>query len=86
MTSLGKLGGIISTPILNHPESAILAVNAVRELPRYIDGELQPRSIMNLSISVDHRIADCDDERRDALGQTRGQLAGAQCDTGRDET
>jgi pyruvate dehydrogenase E2 component (dihydrolipoamide acetyltransferase) len=58
ITSLGKLGGVASTPILNHPESGILAINAVRELPRYVEGALQPRSIMNLSISVDHRIAD----------------------------
>lgn len=58
ISSLGRLGGIVSTPILNQPESAILGVNAIRELPRYVEGELQPRSIMNLSISVDHRIAD----------------------------
>lgn len=61
ITSLGKLGGIVSTPIVNHPEVAILGVNAVRELPRYVGGELRPRQIMNLSISVDHRIADGQD-------------------------
>jgi pyruvate dehydrogenase E2 component (dihydrolipoamide acetyltransferase) len=58
ITSLGKLGGVASTPILNYPESAILGVNALRRLPRYVDGELMPRDVLNLSMSVDHRIAD----------------------------
>jgi pyruvate dehydrogenase E2 component (dihydrolipoamide acetyltransferase) len=58
ITSLGKLGGIMSTPILNYPEVAILGVNAIREVPSFVAGELQPRRMMNLSISVDHRIAD----------------------------
>ena len=58
ISSLGKLGGIASTPILNYPESAILGVNALRRLPRYVDGELAARDVLNLSMSVDHRIAD----------------------------
>ncbi len=58
ISSLGKLGGIVSTPIVNHPEVAILGVNAIRRLPRYIGDTLQPRDMMNLSISVDHRITD----------------------------
>jgi pyruvate dehydrogenase E2 component (dihydrolipoamide acetyltransferase) len=58
ITSLGKLGGIVSTPILNHPEVAILGVNAIRRQPRVIDDAIVIRSVMNLSISVDHRIAD----------------------------
>jgi len=58
ITSLGKLGGIASTPILNYPEVAILGVNRIREEPRFADGELVERRLMNLSISVDHRIAD----------------------------
>jgi pyruvate dehydrogenase E2 component (dihydrolipoamide acetyltransferase) len=58
ITSLGKLGGVISTPILNHPEVAILGVNAIRRLPRVIGESIAPRQVMNLSISVDHRIAD----------------------------
>ncbi|MCP3983333.1 MAG: 2-oxo acid dehydrogenase subunit E2 [bacterium] len=58
ISSLGKLGGIVSTPIVNHPEVAILGVNAVRTLPRYVVDVLQPRDVMNLSISVDHRITD----------------------------
>jgi pyruvate dehydrogenase E2 component (dihydrolipoamide acetyltransferase) len=58
ITSLGKLGGVVSTPILNHPEVAILGVNAIRRLPRVIGESIVPRQVMNLSISVDHRIAD----------------------------
>jgi pyruvate dehydrogenase E2 component (dihydrolipoamide acetyltransferase) len=58
ITSLGKLGGIVSTPILNHPEVAILGVNAIRRLPRVLGESVVPRQVMNLSISVDHRIAD----------------------------
>jgi len=58
ITSLGKLGGVISTPILNPPEVAILGVNAIRKLPRVIDDRVAIRRVMNLSLSVDHRIAD----------------------------
>jgi pyruvate/2-oxoglutarate dehydrogenase complex dihydrolipoamide acyltransferase (E2) component len=58
ITSLGKLGGVVSTPILNPPEVAILGVNAIRRLPRVIGDEIRPRQVMNLSLSVDHRIAD----------------------------
>jgi pyruvate dehydrogenase E2 component (dihydrolipoamide acetyltransferase) len=58
ITSLGKLGGLMSTPILNHPEVAILGVNAIRPVPALVDGELRERRVMNLSLSVDHRIAD----------------------------
>ena len=61
ISSLGKLGGIVSTPIVNHPEVAILGVNAVKTLPRYAGDVLQPRQVMNLSVSVDHRIADGQD-------------------------
>ena len=58
ITSMGKLGGLMGTPIINHPEAAIMAVHAIRTLPRYIDGELQPRHVFNLSVSLDHRIVD----------------------------
>jgi pyruvate/2-oxoglutarate dehydrogenase complex dihydrolipoamide acyltransferase (E2) component len=58
ITSLGKLGGIVSTPIINHPEVAILGVNRIREEPRYAGGALAARKLMNVSLSVDHRIAD----------------------------
>ncbi len=58
MTSLGRLGGVMATPIINYPASAILGVHAMRRLPRYIGGQVQPRKILNLSISLDHRIVD----------------------------
>ncbi len=58
ITSLGKLGGVLSTPILNYPEVAILAVGALRRVPALLADELQVRSVLNLSISVDHRITD----------------------------
>jgi pyruvate dehydrogenase E2 component (dihydrolipoamide acetyltransferase) len=58
ITSLGKLGGIVSTPIVNYPEVAILGVNAIRKLPRFVGDQVVARRLMNLSISVDHRVAD----------------------------
>ena len=58
ITSLGKLGGVLSTPILNYPEVAILGIGAIRSVPAVRAGELVVRSVLNLSISVDHRIAD----------------------------
>ena len=58
ISSLGKLGGIVSTPIVNYPEVAILGVNAIRKLPRFVGERVEARRLMNLSISVDHRVAD----------------------------
>ena len=64
LTSLGALGGIMSTPIINHPEVAIIGINKIQQLPRYRDGMLVPRSIMNLSASFDHRIVDGNEAAR----------------------
>ena len=59
ITSLGAIGGIVTTPVINHPETAIIGVNKMQTLPRYDDGgRLVPRKIMNLSSSFDHRIVD----------------------------
>ncbi len=58
ISSLGKLGGIVSTPIVNYPEVAVLGVNAIRRLPRFVGDHVVARRLMNLSISVDHRVAD----------------------------
>ena len=58
ISSLGPWGGIASTPVINRPEVAILAVNKVRETPVVVDGELEVRKMMNLSISCDHRVVD----------------------------
>jgi 2-oxoisovalerate dehydrogenase E2 component (dihydrolipoyl transacylase) len=58
ITSLGKLGGIASTPIINAPEVAIIGVNRAIERPVVIDGAIAIRLTMNLSSSFDHRFVD----------------------------
>lgn len=58
ITSLGKLGGIVTTPVINHPEVAIVGVNKLRTMPVWQDGEFVPRQMMNLSSSFDHRVID----------------------------
>ena len=59
ITSLGAIGGVVTTPVINHPETAIIGVNQVQTLPRYnADGQIVPKKIMNLSSSFDHRIVD----------------------------
>ena len=58
ITSLGALGGIVSTPVINHPEVAIVGVNRMVERPMMRDGAVVPRQMMNLSSSFDHRVVD----------------------------
>jgi len=58
VTSLGKLGGIVSTPIINAPEMAIIGVNKAIDRPVVLDGTIAVRRIMNLSSSFDHRFVD----------------------------
>jgi len=58
ITSLGKLGGIASTPIINAPEVAIIGVNRAIERPLVVDGAVAVRLTMNLSSSFDHRFVD----------------------------
>ena len=58
ITSLGKLGGIVSTPVINAPEVAIIGVNRAVERPVVVDGQVQVRLMMNLSSSFDHRFVD----------------------------
>jgi len=58
VTSLGKLGGIASTPIINAPEVAIIGLNKAVERPVVSQGEVVVRRIMNLSSSFDHRFVD----------------------------
>jgi 2-oxoisovalerate dehydrogenase E2 component (dihydrolipoyl transacylase) len=58
ITSLGKLGGIVSTPVINSPEVAIIGVNRAVERPVVIDGQVGIRLMMNLSSSFDHRFVD----------------------------
>jgi 2-oxoisovalerate dehydrogenase E2 component (dihydrolipoyl transacylase) len=58
LSSLGPLGGIPSTPVINRPEVAIIADNKVEEKVVVVDGELEVRKRMNLSLSCDHRVVD----------------------------
>ena len=58
ITSLGKLGGIASTPIINAPEVAIIGVNRALERPVVLEGAIAIRRTMNLSSSFDHRFVD----------------------------
>ena len=58
ITSLGRLGGIVSTPIVNHPEVAIVGVNRIVLRPVIRDGAVVARQVMNLSSSFDHRVVD----------------------------
>lgn len=58
ITSLGALGGIVTTPVINSPEVAIIGVNKLVEKPVVIDGQITIRKTMNLSSSFDHRIVD----------------------------
>ena len=58
ITSLGKLGGIASTPVINAPEVGIIGVNRAIERPVVLNGQVQVRLMMNLSSSFDHRFVD----------------------------
>jgi 2-oxoisovalerate dehydrogenase E2 component (dihydrolipoyl transacylase) len=58
LTSLGALGGIAATPIINHPEVAIIGPNKLVERPVVLNGQIAIRTMMNLSSSFDHRIID----------------------------
>tara|TARA_B100000959_G_scaffold144179_1_gene151413 strand:+ start:1669 stop:2946 length:1278 start_codon:yes stop_codon:yes gene_type:complete len=58
ITSLGREGGLGATPIINHPEVAILGIHKAREMPVVRDGKVVIRRIMNLSSAFDHRVVD----------------------------
>ena len=58
ITSLGKLGGIVSTPVINMPEVGIIGVNRAVERPVVLNGQVTVRLMMNLSSSFDHRFVD----------------------------
>ncbi|MGV6871527.1 dihydrolipoamide acetyltransferase family protein [Pseudochelatococcus sp. B33] len=58
ISSLGPMGGIVSTPVINHPEVAIVGVNKIAVRPVWDGGTFVPRKIMNLSSSFDHRVID----------------------------
>lgn len=58
ITSLGAIGGIATTPIINPPEVAIVGINKIEIRPVWADGGVRPRRMMNLSSSFDHRMVD----------------------------
>ncbi len=58
ISSLGPLGGIVTTPVINHPEVAIIGVNKIVERPMVRQGAVVIRKMMNLSSSFDHRVVD----------------------------
>ena len=58
LTSLGALGGSVSTPVINNPEVAIVGVKRMVERPKLKNGQVEARQLMNLSSSFDHRVVD----------------------------
>jgi pyruvate dehydrogenase E2 component (dihydrolipoamide acetyltransferase) len=58
VTSLGALGGLFATPVLNHPEVAILGIHRIRPTPVARDGEVVVRDVMHVSVTCDHRVVD----------------------------
>jgi 2-oxoisovalerate dehydrogenase E2 component (dihydrolipoyl transacylase) len=64
ITSLGPLGGLVTTPVINYPEVAIVGVNRIVERPMFRGGGVVARQLMNLSSSFDHRVIDGMDAAR----------------------
>lgn len=58
ITNVGSVGGMYSTPIINPPEIAIMGVHRIKDLPLVIDGKVQPRKVMGISLCFDHRAVD----------------------------
>jgi pyruvate dehydrogenase E2 component (dihydrolipoamide acetyltransferase) len=58
ITSTGARGGVLATPIIHHPQVAILGVHEVRKKPAVVDDRIVPRDLGNLSLSLDHRVVD----------------------------
>lgn len=64
ITNAGSIGGVFATPVINHPEVAILGVNAIRKRPVVKDDQITIADMMFLSLSVDHRVVDGADAAR----------------------
>ncbi len=58
ITNIGSVGTVFGMAVINYPESAIIGVHRLMEVPRYVDGELKPRKTLYLSLSFDHRFID----------------------------
>jgi pyruvate dehydrogenase E2 component (dihydrolipoamide acetyltransferase) len=64
VTNAGSIGGVFTSPVINHPEVAILGVNAIRKRPMVKDDQIVIRDMMYLSMAVDHRVVDGADAAR----------------------
>ncbi|MEF8853099.1 MAG: 2-oxo acid dehydrogenase subunit E2 [Haloarculaceae archaeon] len=64
VTNFGAIGGEYATPIINYPETAILGLGEIKERPMVVEGEVVPRHVLTLSLSVDHRVVDGADAAR----------------------
>ena len=64
ITNAGNIGGVLATPIINFPEVAIVGVHVMRKMPRCVGDDIVARQVMNLSISIDHRLVDGADGAR----------------------
>jgi 2-oxoisovalerate dehydrogenase E2 component (dihydrolipoyl transacylase) len=69
----GSLGSVVSTPIINHPQAAILSAEAIVKRPVVVDDAIAIRSVMNLEVSFDHRVLDGGAALR-FLGAVKGRL------------
>jgi 2-oxoglutarate dehydrogenase E2 component (dihydrolipoamide succinyltransferase) len=58
ITNGGVFGSLLSTPILNRPQSAILGLHKIQERPMAVDGQVEVRPMMYLALSYDHRVID----------------------------
>ncbi|PSQ16163.1 branched-chain alpha-keto acid dehydrogenase subunit E2 [Halobacteriales archaeon QS_8_69_73] len=58
VTNFGAIGGEYATPIINYPETAVLGLGAIKDRPWVVDGEVEARKVMTLSLSIDHRVID----------------------------
>eukprot|EP01037_Dinobryon_pediforme_P016703 gene16703-16882_t len=77
LSSLGALGGVAATPVINHPEVAIIGPNKIIERPMVHNGQITIRKMMNISSSFDHRIVDGHDAARFIQQLKRIQAVGA---------
>ena len=73
ITSLGALGGVVTTPVINYPEVAVIGVNKIVTRPAFDRGAWVPREVMNLSSSFDHRVVDGSDAA-EFIGRVRALL------------
>ncbi len=58
IANVGSIGGLFSTPIMNYPELAVMEMQQMRDMPRAVNGQVVVRKVMNLSLTIDHRVID----------------------------